>query len=449
MFQKGMRVNKSDIPENFDSLNLLKTLKFCVIDLETTGGNQSFDKIIEIGLVKVEKLKITQDKNLLIDPEIPIPDFIQKLTSIKEKDIEGCPKIEEVLDEILEFIGDSILVAHNISFDIPFLNSVLRRAKRKELTNKVICTNVMTKYLIPEVMNSNLNYLCQLFDIKHQKAHRAKDDAKATAEILLNYLKIYIEKGIRKVNQLYYPKNKFELDRINFTKDDDLEKILDIIKNSPTPMTVSIKGEKGVMLSVIPIVKCAKEVSYVKKVLNTLEWEVITLKLMGPLLEGLLQVNLHINKFSDKVKEDLVEYLTKSHGELTSETDKSFLSKIDFVVTPHLIKEQLLCYSFLNLSNSTKLIFKYPGHKKKFYQYLGSQKKRFKTYQKEKKKFNINKELIPIFNNYMFNEFNNKRSHYSFISLDMLKKSEDTIFDMIDELSKKKNNLYQYPKKHL
>ena len=74
---------------NQTSEKLLKSLSFCVIDLETTGGNQNYDKIIEIGLVKIDQLNIVDEKNILIDPEIPIPDFIQKLTSIKEKDIEG------------------------------------------------------------------------------------------------------------------------------------------------------------------------------------------------------------------------------------------------------------------------------------------------------------------------------------------------------------------------
>lgn len=442
-------MDKSDIPKNFDSLNLLKSLTFCVIDLETTGGNQSYDKIIEIGLVKIHHLEIIDEKNILIDPEIPIPEFIQKLTSIKEKDIEGCPKIEVVIDEIIEFIGDTILVAHNISFDIPFLNSVLRRLEKEELENKVICTNVMTKYLIPEIMNSNLNYLCQLFDVKHHKAHRAKDDAKATAEILLNYLHIYIEKGIRKVNQLYYPKNKFELDRINFTKDQDSKDIIETISNSPTPMTVSIKGEKGVMLAVVPLQKCAKESEFIDQLLKELDWEVVTLKLMGPLLEGFLQVNLHYNKFTDDVKERILKYLMDNHGKATDNVDRNFLTKLDFVITPHLIKEQLVCYSFLNLSNNTKLIFKYPGHKKKFFQYLNNQKKRFKSYQKEKKRLNVNKDLIPLINNYLYSESVNKKTHYSFVGLELLKKPEDNLFVVIDELSKKKNNLYQYPKRHL
>ncbi|MDA9793289.1 3'-5' exonuclease [Bacteriovoracaceae bacterium] len=450
-----MTIIEADISKNLDSLNLLETLTFCVIDLETTGGNQSKDKIIEFGLVKIKKLEIVEEKNILVDPEIPIPEFIQKLTSIKDKDVMGCPKIEDIIDDVVEFMGDAILVAHNISFDIPFLNSVLRRLDKPELKNKVICTNVMTKYLIPEIMNSNLNYLCQLFDIEHDKAHRAEDDAKATAEILLKYIQIYIEKGIKKVNQLYYPKNKFELDRINYSKNDKengatVEEIIQIIKNSPTPMTIAIKGEKGVMQAVVPLQKCSKEYPFVEQLLDKLNWEVVTLKLMGPILEGFLQLSLHFNKFEEDIKNEIASYLYNIHGANDeTQVDRNFLNKLDFVITPHLIKDQLICYSFLNLSNSTKLVFKYPGHKKKFIQYANNQKKRFQTYQKEKKRLNVHKELIPLINNMLYAESKNKKSHYTFIKMEKLKNPEAHLFDMIDNFSKQKGNLYQYPKKHL
>ena len=78
------------------SKNLIKNLNFCVFDLETTGGNQKTDNIIEIGLVKVTNLKIVDQKTFLIKPIIKIPEFIQKLTSISEEDVVDAPFIEEV-----------------------------------------------------------------------------------------------------------------------------------------------------------------------------------------------------------------------------------------------------------------------------------------------------------------------------------------------------------------
>ena len=127
---------------------LMNSLSFCIIDLETTGGNYKKDKIIEIGLVRVEKLKIVEEKSYLVNPEKEIPDFIQKLTKISQAKVKDKPVIEDIIDEVIDFIGDNILVAHNTSFDVPFLNGVISTLGKSELENKVICTNVMTKHLL-------------------------------------------------------------------------------------------------------------------------------------------------------------------------------------------------------------------------------------------------------------------------------------------------------------
>ena len=135
--------------------DIIESLRFCVIDLETTGGNHSKDKIIEIGMVKMEGTKITDKKSFLINPNMIIPDFIQKLTGISQKDVADAQKIDDVIDEVLEFRDDDIIIAHNTSFDVPFLNSSLKRLGKDPLENKVLCTNVMTKHHIPEILNSN------------------------------------------------------------------------------------------------------------------------------------------------------------------------------------------------------------------------------------------------------------------------------------------------------
>ncbi|MEX1098960.1 MAG: 3'-5' exonuclease, partial [Bacteriovoracaceae bacterium] len=258
------------------SIELLRGLSFCVIDLETTGGNHESDQIIEIGMVRVKNLAIADEKNFLIDPEMSIPDFIQRLTSIKQKDVKGCPKIEDVIDEVLDFIGDDIIVAHNISFDLPFLNSVLRRLGKTELPNRNICTNVMTKHMIPEIMSSNLNYMSQLFNIDHSKAHRAHDDAMATAKLLLKYLDIFIEKGIQKINQLYYPRNKFELDRIHFSQKADREKILAAVERNNSSMLITLKGDRGLILGALPLENPSEQMDVVEKFINLEGWKRLT-----------------------------------------------------------------------------------------------------------------------------------------------------------------------------
>ena len=127
------------------ALDLLRSLVFCVVDLETTGGSADKDEMFEVGLVRIEDLRVTEERSFRLNPGRDIPDFVQRLTGIKQADVVGCPTFSDVADEIRQFAGDAILVAHNTSFDIPFLNAKLLQAGRPVLENKVLCTNVMTK----------------------------------------------------------------------------------------------------------------------------------------------------------------------------------------------------------------------------------------------------------------------------------------------------------------
>lgn len=428
------------------SQELLKELRFCVIDLETTGGNHESDQIIEIGMARIENLEIVDEKNFLIDPEMKIPEFIQKLTSIRQKDIKGCPKIEEVVDDILDFIGEDIIVAHNISFDLPFLNSVLRRLGKEELKNKNLCTNVMTKHMIPEITSSNLGYMSQLFGIEHSKAHRAHDDALATAKLLLKYLEIFIEKGISKVNQLYYPRNKFELDRIHFSPSADRSKILEIILENDNPMLITLKGDKGVILGALPAHAPPKEIEFITDFISKNKWKRLTLRLLNPFLEGLLHFNNHLLKFEGDNKESLVKYLGQRYAN-AQKTCEQKVENLDFVLAPHLVKEQVIVYSFLNLNPNSKAIFKLPAQKKKMMNYLHSQIKRFEQNHNGKRIQAVNKDVIPLIEA----ELSHKSSQhpYLFLSRKQIKESERSTLKLIDSFMQEDKTSYNFPLQHL
>ncbi len=447
--ETNMITRESDL---IASRQLLENLSFCIIDLETTGGNQSTDKIIEIGLVRVEQMQLKEEKDFLINPEIPIPEFIQKLTGITPQDVENAQKIEQVISEIVDFIGDSIVVAHNISFDIPFLNSVLRRLGLRELENKVICTNVMTKYLIPEIMNSNLTYLSTLFEINHEKAHRAIEDSRATAQLLIKYLNIYIEKGIRKVNQLYYPKNHFELDRMNFNRSScDFAEMLKVIESVPSPITITYKGEKGVILAVHPFGHEPLDIELFKHLYQKIAWEVITIRLTGPLIESLIEINAHWPKISlDKeIAESILEHLKKRYGYLDVKETKAFLNEIDFIVTPHLIMEQLICYNFINFNPGARLVFKYPGHKKKFINYTQNQIKKLAKNGKGQKRRMIDPTLEQILASFLKQQLAKENHLYLSINAKSIFDNLKELSKMIDKLLINHPNSYQFPQKHL
>lgn len=432
---------------SFDSSSeLLDSLKFCVIDLETTGGNPETEKIIEIGMVKIEHRKISEERSFLVNPQKDIPDFVQKLTGIRKADVEHSPKIEEVIDEIVQFIGDSILVAHNTSFDIPFLNGVLKKLQRPTLDNKVICTNIMTKYLIPDIMSSNLNYMSQIFGISHSQAHRAIEDARATGKLLLKYLDIFEEKKIRKVNQLYYPRNKFELDRAIIENEEGLDKVFDILDGIHTPCILTVKGDNGVILTILPLKTPSQEVDEMKSFLAEFRWSQIHIRLCGPFIEGLFFMNSNFIKIPETYRKKTITYLKKRYSLPPA---PGFMDEYDFVVTPHLVSGQYMVYSFLNFSPYSQLIFKYPSHKKKLHQFLMGQVTRFEVQQKGKKKVFLQNDVKDIFLS-LFHDSLIKEPHvYLPLKISDIKDDSRAYLDRIEQLALEHQDRYQFPTKHL
>jgi len=360
-----------------NSFELLNNLTFCVFDLETTGGNQNQDKIIEIGLVKISQLKIIEEKSFLINPELAIPEFIQKLTNIRESDVEKCPTIDEVIDEILDFMSDSILVAHNTSFDIPFFNSVLKRLGKNELNNKAICTNLMTKYMIPNLLSSNLNYMSKIFELHHQKAHRALDDARATAELLLKYLQIFISKDIQKVNNLYYPKNKFELDRIHFKKNIDRTTVIKKVSELDKPFLVIFKGIEGLVLFSFPSNGTKDELDFIVQKIKDIDYETLTIKLTGPYLQGLIEASSFYLKMSENFKEEFIQKIIRFNNLNDKDIDSDCLnSPCDFFIINHIVPEQLVIYMTETLHQKQELVFRHPTHHNKLIQFINSKTQR-------------------------------------------------------------------------
>jgi len=428
------------------SEELLDSLKFCVIDLETTGGNPETEKIIEVGMIRIEHRKITEERSFLINPQKDIPDFVQKLTGIRKADVEHAPKIEEVIDEIVQFIGDTILVAHNTSFDIPFMNGVLKRLQMPTLDNKVICTNIMTKYLIPDIMLSNLQYMSQIFNISHSNAHRAIEDARATGYLLLKYLEMFEEKKIRKINQLYYPRNKFELDRAIIEHEEGLDEVFRVLSKIESPAILSVKGDNGVILTILPLKDPSKEVEEMKVFLADFRWSQIHIRLSGPFIEGLFFMNSNFVKIPDTYRKKTIEYLKKRYKLPAA---PNLIDEHDFVITPHLITGQYIVYSFLNFSPYAQLVFKYPSHKKKLHQFLSGQVSRFEIQQKGKKKVYLQNDIKEIFLSLFQDALNTDPNLYVTLKNSDIKDDRKTYLDRIEKLALEHPDPYQFPTKHL
>lgn len=426
---------------------LLRSLNFCIIDLETTGGNPDRDQVFEVGMVKIENLKITEERSFMINPGKEIPEFVQRLTGIKQADVESSPNFSEVADEIRQFAGDSILVAHNTSFDIPFLNAKLKQNGRETLDNKVLCTNVMTKYMIPEIVNSNLEYMGKIFNLGEVKVHRAVEDARLTAHLLLKYLQIFQEKQIRKANQLYYPRNRFELDRRHFdVKETTAAKLIDLLQQENRPCLLTVKGEQGVIVAVLPLENPAQEATALAEFLKNISWTLVTVKLIGPFIEGLLAFNNHYLKMPEQYRLLALSYLRERHAPALDGSCNPLMDD-DFLVAPHLIQGQLLVYSLMGLSAFSQLVFKFPAHRKKVSQFLQGQVSRLEA-AKGHRKHQLLNEVRPLIEGWLQRRKLAADESYLFLSRQTLKKDPKNFFGPIENIVKKFPDPFDFPARH-
>lgn len=161
-----------------------KMNKFVVIDLETTG-HSTHDKIIDVGIVTIDQNEIVEEYSTLLNPKQDIPPFISNLTGIINKDVEGEPTFSEKADEITKRFEKSYLVAHNVSFDLNFLNEELIVNGFDPLHNLVLDTVELARILFPQAPGFKLAQLAEYFQIKHKNPHRALSDAYVTAKIFL------------------------------------------------------------------------------------------------------------------------------------------------------------------------------------------------------------------------------------------------------------------------
>ena len=171
---------------------------FVVFDIETTGFSPVSNRIIEIGAVKVINGEITDRFSTFVNPQVPIPFRIEKLTNINDSMVMDAPLIETVLPEFLDFCGDAILVAHNASFDMSFIKeNVQRQHLNREFT--YVDTLGIARVLLPNQAKHTLDAVCKTLGISLENHHRAVDDAEATAQMFVKMIPMLKEQGAAKL----------------------------------------------------------------------------------------------------------------------------------------------------------------------------------------------------------------------------------------------------------
>jgi len=179
-------VSMPAVQGSFDDLGTpLADVTFCVVDLETTGGNRAEDMITEIGAVKVRGGECLGTLQTLVNPGRAVPPQITVLTGLTDTVLAPAPRIETVLPSLLEFARGAVVVGHNVGFDLAFLRHACARAGHPAFAPRHVDTMALARRLVrDEVPDCRLGTLASRFRLDHRPTHRALDDALATTDLL-------------------------------------------------------------------------------------------------------------------------------------------------------------------------------------------------------------------------------------------------------------------------
>ncbi|MEE6643572.1 PolC-type DNA polymerase III, partial [Limosilactobacillus pontis] len=188
----GMEANVVDdgIPlvynENHD---VLLDNTYVIFDVETTGLSAIYDKVIELSAVKMKDGNVLERFDEFIDPGFPLSEQTTQLTSITDEMVHGSKSEEEVFKMFKDFCDGCIIAGHNVSFDMGFMNTGYRRHGMEEITEPVIDTLPLARFLYPNLRGYRLNTLSKKFKVALEHHHRANYDAEATGHLLYKFLK--------------------------------------------------------------------------------------------------------------------------------------------------------------------------------------------------------------------------------------------------------------------
>ncbi|HEY4963575.1 MAG TPA: exonuclease domain-containing protein [Candidatus Saccharimonadales bacterium] len=156
-----------------------------VIDIETTGLDAQFDEIIELSAIKVRNGRPTEQFSTLVRPQYDVPEFITELTGITNSAVKDAPLIHDVLPAYMTFMGDEVVVGHNVNFDINFLYDKYLALTAKEFSNDFVDTLRLARFLLRDIYHHRLIDLVKYYRLGEDVEHRGLADAAAASNILI------------------------------------------------------------------------------------------------------------------------------------------------------------------------------------------------------------------------------------------------------------------------
>ncbi|MBR3898503.1 MAG: 3'-5' exonuclease [Bacilli bacterium] len=175
--------------------SLIEDLKdYTVVDIETTGLDWNFNKILEISALKVRDRKVVSEFSKIINPHEKIPYFIKNLTGINDEMASNSEELIDVLMDFKEFLGNDIIVGHNVNFDINFLYDNFIKELNEPLTNDFVDTLKIARRLLKELNHHRLDDITDYFNIEARDKHRALNDCVLTNKIYLHMCEIVYDR---------------------------------------------------------------------------------------------------------------------------------------------------------------------------------------------------------------------------------------------------------------
>lgn len=186
-----------------DLLEALNLSSFVALDLETTGLDPAFERIIEVGAVRFKDgVEVEKFESFIACP-VPLPPFIVELTGITDQMLENQPSEESVLEKVMDFTGDDAIVGQNVNFDLSFLRSALKRSGlEKKLRQKAVDTALLARVFLPTLPSRGLSSLAHFFNLDTTEKHRALPDARRCGEVLCHLLTLFNRVDIKIVDLL-------------------------------------------------------------------------------------------------------------------------------------------------------------------------------------------------------------------------------------------------------
>ena len=160
---------------------------YSIVDIEATGGNSRIGRITEIAIYRFDGNQVIDEFHSLVNPQMKIPPFVQKLTGINNQMAAEAPLFRDIAQDVDRITRDSCFVAHNVKFDYSFFQMEYA-AIGQEYKRERLCTLQLSESLVPEAPSYGLGKICKALDIQIEGRHSAKGDALATVELFRQLL---------------------------------------------------------------------------------------------------------------------------------------------------------------------------------------------------------------------------------------------------------------------